>query len=85
MICPGKEITCLTELLGPAGIARFLAKIEVNPINGCWLWQAHLNRKGYPQMKIRGRAWWANRVSYALFRGDIPDGFQVHHERCKDT
>lgn len=57
---------------------RFMAKVLVNPDNGCWEWQAGKNHRGQgiirPARGYRGYA--APRVSLCLFRGmrlDAPE------------
>lgn len=57
---------------------RFLAKREEG--DGCWLWNAALDRNGYGRFYFRGRAQWAHRVAYELFVAPIPEGFQVDHQ-----
>lgn len=61
---------------------RFLSHL-VNADNGCKIWTGSLNSRGYGRLSF-GRKWRsveAHRVSYVLFRGDIPGGLLVLH-RC---
>ena len=58
---------------------RFLSKVEKSP-NGCWLWTGAISMKGYARFGVNGRNCHGHRVSYQLFRGDIPDGMQVCHK-----
>lgn len=44
--------------------------------NGCWIWQRALDREGYGRTRP-GRL--AHRVSYEVFVGPIPEGYQVDH------
>ena len=44
-------------------------------IDGCWIWTGAVASTGYG--KIRG--WYAHRVSYQLFIGRIPVGYQIDH------
>lgn len=46
---------------------------------GCWEWQLSKNHKGYGFTYHRGRTWKAHRLSWHLFRGDIPVGVCVLH------
>lgn len=65
----------------PTGLReRFLAKVERQP-DGCWLWTAYKNPKGYGLISVNDRLWQAHRVAHELFKGAIPAGFDVHH-RC---
>src|SRR5438445_11701273 len=68
----------------PVELERFLAKIEHEPMSGCWIWIGATIPGGYGQFKLRG---WrhmklAHRVSYEHFRGPIPSGLQLDH-RCR--
>jgi len=62
----------------PKDKARFEAKFHVTP--GCWTWMA-FRRKGYGRFRLGTGCENANRVSYALYVGQIPDGMLVCH-RC---
>lgn len=62
-------------------VARFLSKVTV-PLgkNVCWLWTAAESKPGRgvfqrPRCKVEGAA----RVSYRLFRGEIPAGHEIDH------
>ena len=60
-------------------IDRLLAKISVNS-DGCWVWTAVKDRKGYGKIRDNGKMRQAHRVSYELHRGAIPKGvFVCHH------
>lgn len=60
---------------------RFLTKFVVTDA-GCWLWTAKKLPNGYGQIGRGGRGYgmaYAHRVSYQLFRGEIPAGMFVCH------
>jgi hypothetical protein len=59
-------------------LARFWAKVA--KADGCWLWTASLDDKGYGMFKLDGRMWKASRVSWAIHHGD-PGKLGVCH-RC---
>lgn len=59
-------------------IERFQAKYLIAD-NGCWLWQAAKDQKGYGMFYINGKVRKANRASWMLYKGDIPDGLLVCH------
>jgi hypothetical protein len=63
----------------PGVLRRFADKCVLDVETGCWNWTGCFNSKGYPCFKVHGRSHYAHRVSHALFRGEIPDGEQVHH------
>lgn len=59
---------------------RFTAKYEINPVSGCWLWQASRDKDGYGLFSNeRRRTVRAHRWSYEHFVGPIPDGYQIDH------
>lgn len=66
----------------PKVILRFLGMIEQR--GECWVWTGYKDRKGYGQMKIDGRAYWAHRVAFAIFKGRIPGVMTIHHT-CHNT
>ena len=57
---------------------RFLEKIIIG--DGCWNWTAATTR-GYGCLRVNGRALYAHRLAYELYRGPIPAGDWVLH-RC---
>ena len=46
----------------------------------CWVWTGALSASGYGHLAANGsHSQLAHRVSYSLFRGEIPDGMYVMH------
>lgn len=45
----------------------------------CWVWTRTLNRDGYAEMKLNGRAQMVHRVAYETYVGPIPAGLQLDH------
>ena len=66
-------------------ILAFYAKIQPEPNSGCWIWIGSVNGK-YPKLwdGRRGYVVFAHRFSWTVFRGDIPDGYDVDH-KCRLT
>lgn len=61
-------------------IRLFRRKYGVNTKTGCHEWRASLTRCGYGQFRIDGKVMKSHRVSWLLFKGEIPDGmFVCHH------
>lgn len=56
---------------------RFLKHVKAT--NNCWMWQGARNEFGHGQSYLNGRLQGAHRVSYQLFKDDIPRTFQVLH------
>lgn len=50
------------------------------PREGCWAWQASLSPNGYGLFWFGGKYRSAHRVSYELYRGEIPEGHFVLHD-----
>jgi hypothetical protein len=63
--------------LTPNQIERFMSKIIKT--NSCWEWTAFKNRDGYGRFKLNGKMILSHRVSYELFKEDIPDGLTIDH------
>ena len=58
---------------------RFESKIEKVTESGCWIWVAGLHHSGYGVFSVNGKSKRANRVSYEIYKGEIPDGLCVCH------
>lgn len=58
---------------------RFMSKVKKT--ESCWIWTACRNYAGYGLINIKKRSSLANRVSYTIFNGKIPDGLHILH-RC---
>lgn len=61
---------------------RFIMKVKFSNPYDCWLWMASKDRLGYGRISSeRGKSpFKAYRVSYQLFKGEIPKGMSVLHE-----
>jgi hypothetical protein len=61
---------------------RFWPKVDrsAGP-DGCWIWTASKNLKGYGQISshVRNKPFLAHRVSYEIANGAIPSGMYVCH------
>lgn len=47
--------------------------------NGCWEYVGYKDLLGYGEMAVQGQNWRVHRLSYVVFKGQIPDGMQVCH------
>ena len=65
-------------------VERFEAKYVPEPNSGCWLWTAGVNYQGYGKFSVNRESRPAHRVSWNVFRGEVPSGLQVLH-RCDVT
>lgn len=72
--------------LTPADRDRFRSHVSVE-LSGCWKWLGPLKQTPigpYANCHYQGRQTAAHRVAWLLFRGPIPDGFQIDH-LCRNT
>lgn len=61
-------------------IKRLMAKVEMDPNSGCWLWTGAPSPGGYGEIRVGGRVQTgAHRLSYTLHVGPIPPGLHVCH------
>lgn len=58
---------------------RFEEKFTINPQNGCWEWISSLDNRGYGHFWYMGSPVQAHRMSYKLYKGEIPLGLLVCH------
>ena len=63
---------------GAPAAERFWQKVTVT--DGCWIWTAHKNNKGYGTFAPKWNARvYAHRWSYEQAKGAIPDGLEIDH------
>src|SRR6266404_2142488 len=58
---------------------RFLSRVLVEGVAGCWTWLDSVDGSGYGNVMIGQRMLKAHRVAYELFFGPIPKGLQLDH------
>ena len=56
---------------------RFFQK--VNKTDSCWLWTGSLNSRGYGCLAVNRKTVSAHRYSYAIHKGEIPEGLIICH------
>jgi len=58
------------------------------PNTGCWIWMGDSVKGGYGRFHLsernKSRKWLSHRISYKVFKGEIPDGHTIDH-LCKNT
>ena len=75
--------------MGQERKSKFLKKVVVEGLNECWIWKGaravRMNalgeNVGYGHVRVEKRLRLAHRVSFELFKGEIPEGMHVLH-RC---
>ena len=56
---------------------RFLKKVDKS--GECWLWTASKFPNGYGQFQFKGRPHGAHRISFMMFKGEIPPDLLICH------
>lgn len=56
--------------------SSFMSFVSPEPNSGCWLWAGGCDQRGYGFFRHRR----AHRISWSLFRGEIPAGIDVCHK-----
>lgn len=52
---------------------------NIKEVNGCWEWTRSLSKQGYSRMVFKGVGDYGHRVSYMIYKGNIPYGLSVCH------
>lgn len=53
---------------------------DSHSVEGCWLWRKHVDKSGYARTTYaKDYEQLAHRLSYRLFKGEIPDGLTIDH------
>ena len=58
---------------------RIFANSTPEPMSGCWLWLGPLAGNGYARFRLNGKNQMAHRVSYELFKSEIPTDLCIDH------
>lgn len=56
---------------------RLISNIKIN--DKCWEWQGNLGKNGYGKIRNNLEHWSTHRLSYFIFKGEIPDDILVCH------
>jgi len=56
-------------------VERIMARIEMEPNTGCWIWMGYVDQYGYGQININGKKEKVHRVLY----GVVPKGLEIDH------
>ena len=60
-------------------VDRVLTKVEFDNENHCWNWIGAKNWLQYGVLYIKGKFYFAHRLSYMIFKGQIPNGLVLDH------
>lgn len=63
---------------------KLLSLVMIEPFSGCWLWEAGCFGHKYPNhvrpaFYVNGKQYFAYRISFEVFRHEIPDGLKALH------
>lgn len=58
----------------------FMRKVNKNTVNGCWDWTGSKHHFGYGKFSFLNATHGAHRVSWLLFKGDIPPKMFLCHK-----
>jgi hypothetical protein len=57
-----------------------LARYDLEPATGCWVWKMSTAGAGYGYFLWQGRWTYAHRAAWAAWRGPVPSGqYVLHH------
>jgi len=60
-------------------LERFIKFVVPCPVTGCWFWIGAWDRYGYGKFSIKHHTVKAHRVSFQLFKGKIPNKYEIDH------
>jgi hypothetical protein len=60
-------------------LTTFYSHVSKNTSTKCWDWTGEINWGGYGRFMIRKKHYQAHRFSYGLFKGAIPEGYELDH------
>ena len=58
---------------------KLMSNFMITPLN-CWEWQGSIGSHGYGDLRYKQKGYTLHRLSYSLFRGDIPKNLWVCHQ-----
>jgi len=70
-----------TEVWKDKNRSRIARNVNIDFVTGCWNWDGRPRENGYCRTTFSRKQWYVHRMSYTVFVGDIPEGFDVCH-RC---
>lgn len=53
-------------------------RVNINE-KGCWIWKCAKHKQGYGNIRFNEKTCLAHRVSWIIFKGEIPEGIKVCH------
>lgn len=82
---PNKQAIVLFYLMLLEGARQKIAShISVHPVDGCWLWLGASDGR-YGHVWYMGKRWKTHVLAFLTYRGRIPRGKVLDHEKCDRT
>lgn len=72
------EVVALPNRISPEAYQRFVSGLKVSD-SGCWEWQRCASG-GYGSIYVKGKRYSTHRLSWLIYRGDIPKGIFICHK-----
>src|SRR4029453_7309137 len=66
-----------------ARMIKFFEKVRIEK-NGCWRWLGAVGSGGYGDFRCGRRMIRVHRLTYAVYRGDLPTDLVLDHVVCND-
>jgi len=60
-------------------VQLFFGRTAIEQFSKCWLWTGSKDKDGYGRLRFQKKTIRANRLSFRIFKGDIPQGKLVCH------
>lgn len=70
----------MTRPMGMPTKAYIIKNSQPVTESGCWVWCGYLMNNGYGGVRSGKNITYAHRLSYKLFKGDIPSGLHILHQ-----
>ena len=69
----------------PNTLEDFWARIEFEPMSGCWIWIGHRDRGGYGKFSYQGKFQVAHRFAWRMLKGEFDATLELDRRLvCKD-
>ena len=80
-----QRVALIFYMLLLEGARQYLAaRVSIHPVTGCWLWVG-CNDGRYGHAYYMGKRFKAHVLAFLAYRGKVPRGKVLDHERCDRT
>ena len=60
-------------------LERIMARVVIDPVKGCWIFQGARTNRGYAKIYYKGRLRLVHRALFEDMHGELPDDIDVRH------